>query len=61
MFSTMQDFLLQHLPKVATMANFDLAIPASGQPQLVPTMLKEELRCALMEHLEQSVMWAGTN
>ena len=43
------------------MDNFDLAIPAAGLPQLVPTILREEWRCALMEHLEQSVMWAGTN
>ena len=30
-------------------------------PQLVPPMFREECRCALMEHMEQSVMWAGTN
>ena len=61
MFSTTQDSSLQHLPQVATMANFDLAIPASGQPQLVPSMFRDEWRCALMGHMEQSVMWAGTN
>ena len=43
------------------MDNFDLAIPAVDLPQLVPSTMREEWRCALMEHLEQSVMWAGTN
>jgi len=61
MFSTLQDQVLQHLPRVATMDNFDLVIPAVGLPQLVPSTMREEWRCALMEHLEPSVMWAGTN
>ena len=63
MFSTLQDQcqLLQCLPKVAMMVNFGFPISALDLPQLVPTMLREEWRCALMEHSEQSVMWAGTN
>ena len=63
MFSTLQDQcqLLQHLPQVAMMVNFDFPISAMDLPQLVPPMFREEWRCALMEHLEQSVMWAGTN
>ena len=61
MFSAIQNSLLQHLARVAMMDNFDLAIPAAGLPQLVPTILRDEWRCALMEHSEQSVMWAGTN
>ena len=61
MFSAIQNSLLRHLARVAMMDNFDLAIPAAGLPQLVPTILREEWRCALMEHSEQSVMWAGTN
>ena len=55
-FSAMQDSLLQHLPRVATMGNCDLVIPAVGLPQLVPSTIREEWRCALMGHLEQSVM-----
>ena len=63
MFFTLQDQcqLLQHPPQVAMMGNFGFPISAMDLPQLVPTMLREEWRCALMEHLEQSVMWAGTN
>ena len=57
----MQDTLLQHLPQVAMMGNFILGIPAMGHPQLVLSTFREEWRCVLMEHLEQSVMWAGTN
>ena len=33
----------------------------TGLRLLVPSTMKEEWRCALMEHLEQSVMWAKTN
>ena len=61
MFSAMQDTSLQHLPQVAMMGNFDMAIPATDLPPLVPSTFREEWKCALMEHLEQSVMWAGTN
>ena len=63
MFFTLQDQcqLLQHPPQVAMMGNFGFPISAMDLPQLEPTMLREEWRCALMEHLEQSVMWAGTN
>ena len=43
------------------MGNFGFPISALDLPQLVLSMLREEWRCALMEHLEQSVMWAGTN
>ena len=53
--------MLQHLPQVVMMGNFSLAIPATDLPQLVPPMFREEWRCALMEHMEQSVMWAGTD
>ena len=57
----MQYTLLKHLPQVALMVNFGFLISALDLPRLVPTILREEWRCALMEHLEQSVMWAGTN
>jgi len=60
-FSFMKGWILHHLPHVATMDNFGLAIPATDLPQLVPSMFREEWRCVSMEHLEQSVMWAGTN
>ena len=53
--------LRQQLPQVVTMGNFSLLIPAVDLPQLVPSILREEWRCALMEHMEQSVMRAGTN
>jgi len=43
------------------MGNFGFPISAMDLPQLVPPMFREEWRCALMEHLEQSVMWAGIN
>jgi len=61
MFSAMQDSLLRHLHRVVTMGNFNLAVSAMDLPHLVPPMFREEWRCALMEHSEQSVMWAGTN
>ena len=57
----MKGRVLLHLHQVATMDNFGLAIPAMDLPQLVPSMSREEWRCVSMEHLEQSVMWAGTN
>jgi len=43
------------------MVNFGFPISVLDLPQLVPTMFREEWKCALMEHLEQSVMWAGIN
>ena len=61
MFSAIQNSLLRHLPQVAMMVNFGFLISALDLPQLVPPRLREEWRCALMKHSEQSVMWAGTN
>ena len=61
MFSTLQGQPLQHLPQVVMMGNFCFPISTTDLPQLVPPMFREEWRCALMEHLEQSVMWAGTD
>ena len=43
------------------MGNFGFPISAMDLSQLVSPIFREEWRCALMEHLEQSVMWAGTN
>ena len=43
------------------MGNFGFPISAMDLSQLVSPIFREEWRCALMEHSEQSVMWAGTN
>ena len=43
------------------MDNFGLAMSTTDLPLLVPSTIREEWRCALMEHLEQYVMWAGTS
>ena len=43
------------------MALSDWAMPAMGTAQMAIPTIKEEWRCVSTEHLEQSVMWAGTS
>ena len=51
----------QPLHQVALMGSFGLVVSAMCTPQMVLYTIKEEWRCVSMEHLEQSVMWAGTS
>ena len=53
--------LVQHLLQVAMMDSSGWVIAAMGTPQMVLPTVREEWRCVSTEHLEQSVMWAGTS
>ena len=68
LFFTSQGWTLQHLVQhlfqpllqVVMMDSFGLVMPAMGTIAVTSTV-REEWRCVSMEHLEQSVMWAGTS
>ena len=53
--------LVQHLLQVAMMDSSGWVISAMDTPQMVLPTVREEWRCVSTEHLEQSVMWAGTS